>query len=289
MQRKLLTIPIIALLSFAPAAQAQQSVSKQAQQTVNVRSGPRVGYSDIGDLSKGQKIKVFGYDATGRWAMINWQGRIAYVSARYLTDPPSTLVDNKGTGWMRVTGIPANDPDGGLVVRAGPGVEFPKQFVVPQGVALNIVGISPNGKWSRAQFSDGGFGWVRNHYLTDAGNSNTGQSSIPAAGATLANGMPAGLNCLGTEPFWSFQINSDGTTKFTEANNQNFPIFGTVTAVSNTSYPYSFEAGQIQGVLENQSCSDGMSEITYPWALQLSAPINGFGQQLNGCCRMLGE
>jgi len=31
MQRKLLTIPIIALLSFVPAAQAQQSVSKQAQ------------------------------------------------------------------------------------------------------------------------------------------------------------------------------------------------------------------------------------------------------------------
>jgi len=86
---------------------------------------------------------VFGYDATGRWAMINWQGGIAYVSARYLTDPPSTLVDNKGTGWMRVTGIPTNDPDGGLVVRTGPGVEFPKRFVVPQGVALNIVGISP--------------------------------------------------------------------------------------------------------------------------------------------------
>ncbi len=72
-------------------------------------------------------------------------------------------------GMMRVTGIPADDPDGGLVVRSGPGTGFSRILVIPEGVAVNIVGTSPDGQWSRAQFSDGGFGWVRNRYLSGIG------------------------------------------------------------------------------------------------------------------------
>lgn len=147
-------------------AETMQVEGIRAGDSLNVRTGPGTRYRDIGDLASGRRVQVYGYDSSGRWAIISWNSQRAYVSARYLARVGQGNNNHyTGLGMHRVRGISTNDADGGLVVRTGPGRFYGRILVVPNGVGLNIVEISVNGKWSRAIFSDGGTGWVRNSYL----------------------------------------------------------------------------------------------------------------------------
>ncbi len=343
MNRILKTALLGTLLAGAAAparAEVAQIVKPTSDGFLNVRSGPGTHYADLGDLPSGTVINVLGYDPSGRWAIILWQGQVAYVARGFLDDVPAPAAI-PAMGLHKVTGIAADDPDGGLVVRAGPGRDFPRILVLPEGVSVNVVEISPDGKWSRAVFSDGGSGWLRNSYLTPAGAPAQGGSRVvstqapvqvfefpddtapvlarlpagtpvavledlhrdwarvsvagqegymhlqatgPGGIATTAGGMPLGLACAGTEPFWTFSINSDGTTRFENVGAQEAPIPGSLSSVSGSNYPYAFQAGAISGQLTNRACSDGMSEITYPWEVILSAPMGGGMQSVQGCC-----
>ncbi len=346
----LFTLPLLAAGSQAALAEVQKRVKNTNSGYLNVRSGPGTNYADIGDLPSGTLVSVLGYDPSGRWAIINWQGQVAYVARSFLVDPAQPQAANDGTGMHRVNGIPANDPDGGLVVRIGPGTGFGRLLVLPEGTAVNVVEISPNRKWSRVELSDGGYGWVRNRYLRSAAPQpqpqppqpqpgstyvittpsypvqvfefpndtapqiitlapNTpiavleplhqdwlkvsvqgqvgymhGTGTTMGGGSTSPQGMQAGLTCAGTEPFWTFQINSNGTTSFEDVGSQGAPITGAITSVGGTAYPYSFQSGAISGQLNNQQCSDGMSDITYPFELFLTVTTNGSSQTLQGCC-----
>jgi uncharacterized protein YgiM (DUF1202 family) len=362
------------LCSTAPASWAQ--VQKQVKPIanggwLNVRTGPGATYTDIGDIPQGTVITVIGYDATQKWAIINWNGQAAYVSARFLTAPgtapaPANTppVINDGLGDFRVTGIRANDPDGGLVVRAGPGKSYSRLMVLPQGTGVRIIEVSPNRKWSRARFSDGGSGWMRNRYLaarnpapqsppppsTGAANgwslpgvfTVTGVSAndvlrvraapdasanrladlqpggivavlapaggnwvrvslsdgsngyvnarylTPGGGTTTGTGMQTGLRCAGTEPFWQFNIARDGRTRFEDAGNAAPPVFSRLAGVSGfgfmASYPFDFQTANVVGKLDTRLCSDGMSDIDYPFSLQLDAPLGGAMRSVTGCC-----
>ncbi len=345
---------------LAPAqAQVKKQVKPIASGFLNVRSGPGTSYADIGDLASGSVIDVLGYDPTDRWAIINWNGQIAYVARNFLTDPAPVPAAGAGLGWFEVTGIPANDADGGLVVRAGPGTKFARLTVVPNGTRLKIIALSPNRKWSQAQSPSGATGWVRNSYLrpttapaqsqpqpqpqpqplpagpttsmiTTPGwpttvyefpndtapsltvlNPNSpvavveqlhqdwvkvlvdgqegylhSQGATPGGGATTTEGMQVGLSCAGTEPFWTYQINTDGTTVFEDVGSQGAPIASTMNQINGTSYPYTFQAGPITGQLNNQVCSDGMSDNLYPWELLLNVTLNGSQQTVQGCCTL---
>ncbi len=333
---------------------------------LNVRSGPGPNYNDIGDVLSGQIVTVIGYDATQKWAIINWNGQAAYVSARFLTSasapaPSPAPVINDGLGPHRVTGITANDPDGGLVVRVGPGKSYSRLLVLPQGTPINIVEISPNKKWSRAVFSDGGTGWMRNRYLVaqnpapvpqpaptslgalpnvftvigvpagdvlwirDAPDSNASKvGSIAPNGAvavleaaagnwvkvsyaggngyvssryltagggtTIGSGMQTGLVCAGTEPFWQFNIAADGRTRFEDAGNGAAAVYSQLAAVTGSgataSYPFDFQTYNVVGRIDRQLCSDGMSDLSYPFSLQLDAAIGGQMQSVYGCCTL---
>ena len=346
----LFALPLLAAGVQTAVAEVQKRVKNTASGYLNVRTGPGTSFADIGDIPSGTIVSVLGYDPSGRWAIINWQGQIAYVARSFLTDIAQPPVINDGTGMHRVTGIAPNDPDGGLVVRVGPGTNFGRLLVLPQGTPVNIVEVSPNRKWSRGVFSDGGSGWMRNRYLravaqpqpqpqpqpqagatyvvTTPGyptpvyefpndtapqittlspntpiavleplNSDWLKVSVegqegymhatgttPGGGATSPQGMQAGLTCAGTEPFWTFQINTDGTTAFEDVGSQGAPITGAISSVGGTSYPYSFQSGAISGQLNNQQCSDGMSDITYPFQLLLNVTMNGSAQTVQGCC-----
>ncbi len=344
----LLTLPLLAAGMHSASAEVQKRVKSTPSGSLNVRAGPGTSFADIGDIASGTVVTVLGFDPSGRWAIINWQGQVAYVARSFLTDVSQAPAINDGLGQHRVTGIAANDPDGGLVVRIGPGTNFARLLVLPQGTAVNIVEISPDRKWSRAVLSDGGSGWVRNRYLRATAQNpqppqpQPGATSIvttpgfplpvyefpndtspqitvlspntpvavleqlnsdwlkvsvqgqegymhsagttPGGGASSPQGMQAGLTCAGTEPFWTFQINTDGTTSFEDVGNQGTPITGAISSVGGTAYPYTFQSGQITGQLNNQQCSDGMSDITYPFELFLNVTMNGSAQTVQGCC-----
>ncbi len=340
----------------AARAQVQKQVKPLAGGFLNVRAGPGTDHADIGDIASGSLITVLGQDETGRWAIIDWQGRIAYVARSFLTDPAPVI--NDGLGWFEVTGIPADDPDGGLVVRSGPGVGHSRLAVAANGTRLKIVALSPDRKWSQAQAPSGATGWVRNAYLRPVAGPATppaspappapalassgtvvvnapdrptpihaapddaapvqnllepgspvavlgpadrdwlrvsvlGQvgymradGSVPGGGAATPEGMPLGLDCGGTEPFWSFQINTDASTGFEEMNSPGLIRRAPLSNVSDSGYPYGFRAGPISGRLGDRACSDGMSDFTYPWSLLLNLTLNGEPQSVQGCCML---
>ncbi len=375
MKTFLTTALFTTLLLGTSATSSNAEVVKRVKQIsngghLNVRSGPGASFNDIGDILSGQVVTVIGYDATQKWAIIDWNGQAAYVSARYLiaanttpanTNPPSPTI-NDGLGPNRVTGIAPNDADGGLVVRVGPGKSYSRLLVLPQGTPINIVEISPNRKWSRAVFSDGGTGWMRNKYLAaqnpapmpqppistslgalpniftvidvpandvlwvrDAPNGtaskigglapdaivavlepahgNWAKVSIPGkngfvntryltqgGGTTVSTGMQTGLVCAGTEPFWQFNIAADGRTRFQDVGNGASPVFSNLSAVNGfgfmASYPFDFQTANVVGKLDRQLCSDGMSDLSYPFSLQLDTPLGGRMRTVYGCCSL---
>lgn len=361
----ILSASVLSFLAFAPAnaAEPYKVIGITAGDSLNVRTGAGANFADIGDVLMGETVQVHGFDSSGKWAQITWRGQLAFVSARYLKGMNSGNGNLSGLGMQKVTGIPANDPDGGLVVRRGPNTSFARILVIPNGVGVNIVEISQDGKWSNAVFSDGGTGWVRNKYLT-GGNINDAsfepqtssqQSNIvlpavfsvinvdsgdvlwvrngpnasaapvtnlpPSApvsvleftnngwakvtigqnigyvkasyltqggGVVTSSGMQLGLNCNGAEPFWNMQIATDRTITYTAMGGA--PLVSSLQAANPSQsglYPFQFtDGGQLNGNLSAQICSDGMSDITYPWKILLNAPMNGSMQALNGCCTL---
>lgn len=369
----ILAATVLSALSFtsANAADPYKVVGISTGDSLNVRTGAGTNFADIGDVLLGETVQVHGFDSSGKWAQITWSGQLAYVSARYLKSAGAGSTTNSGgnngssvgLGMQRVTGIAANDPDGGLVVRAGPGKTFGRVTVIPNGVGMNVVEISSDGKWSRAEFSDGGTGWVRNSYLVGANTNGTtlpspispqqGNVVLPAVfsvinvaandvlwvrnapntgsapvtnlqpnapvsvleftnngwakvtigqsigyvkasylahggGVTTSNGMQLGLNCNGAEPFWNLQIAADRTMTFTAMGGA--PQVSSLQHANPSAtgfYPFQFsDSGQLSGTLSAQICSDGMSDITYPWKILLNAPMSGSMRVLNGCCTL---
>lgn len=370
----ILAATVLSTVSFtsANAAEAYKVVGISTGDSLNVRIGAGTRFTDIGDVLLGQTVQVHGFDSSGKWAQITWKGKLAYVSSRYLKSTGSGIITNTGTsngnasglGMQRVTGIAANDPDGGLVVRRGPGKTYGRVLVIPNGVGMDIVEISPNGKWSRAVFSDGGTGWVRNSYLVGASSNGTtttpppsssqqGNVVLPAVfsvinvaandvlwvrnapdaasapvtnlqpnapvsvlefinngwakvtigqnvgyvkasyltaggGVTTSTGMQLGLNCNGAEPFWNLQIAADRTMTFRGMGES--PQVSSLQSASpapSGTYPFQFtDSGQLSGTLSAQICSDGMSDITYPWKILLNAPMSSSMLALSGCCTL---
>ncbi len=80
----------IKLSSTLPAAQATGTVNSSV---LNVRSGPGTSYGKLGSLSKGGKVDITKVKYTSSWHQIIYNGKLAYVYARYVTvasqDEPS--------------------------------------------------------------------------------------------------------------------------------------------------------------------------------------------------------
>lgn len=364
---------LAATLALPLAASAQTDLMQvegvRAGDTLNVRTGPGGAYEDIGDLQPGARIAVLGYDASGRWAAINYAGQIAYVSARYLAPAAPQGAPNLagGTGAHSVTGIPPGDADGGLVVRGGAGTDFARIGVLPNGMDVHVIQRSPNGRWAMIAYGSG-VGWVGSAYLTaappipqprptptpqtapdggplpavffvtgvaaddrlnfrDAPRASGGLIGSFAPGDTLevlgmatgnwayvtdgevagyvnsrfltrgggaittANGFPLGLKCLGTEPFWNFDIAEDRTVTFTQMVSGQAPLTSLVQTTpsgSTGSYPYTFSAPPYSGVIATQFCSDGMSDNSYPISIVLNAPGQSGGIVTQyGCCNLV--
>ncbi|MCI5873971.1 MAG: SH3 domain-containing protein [Clostridiales bacterium] len=65
------------------------SATKYAKQSVNVRKGPSTEFEQLGSLSTNQKVTVTGQADTG-WYRIDYNGKVGYVSDKYLSDQKVT-------------------------------------------------------------------------------------------------------------------------------------------------------------------------------------------------------
>lgn len=100
---------------------------------------------------------------------------------------------------------------------------------------------------------------------------------IPHAGGQV---FPQRLRALGTEPFWSLAIDGDAIRYSTPDDPAGRA--GQVTRVSEDgTLTLTGRLGQsaIAARLRRESCSDGMSDRTYAYTVQIELA----GQRLNGC------
>ncbi|MEN9432738.1 MAG: hypothetical protein RLZZ422_327 [Pseudomonadota bacterium] len=118
-------------------------------------------------------------------------------------------------------------------------------------------------------------GWVNKKYLT----TNTSLQRLGTTTSRITNN----LQCSGTEPFWNFKITPErvqGKSLATDTEYHGTILKRTATRDQKTTV---IDAGRLAFLIQKtEACSDGMSDNTYPYAVDVLLPYQSF---LSGCCR----
>ncbi|WP_055069923.1 SH3 domain-containing protein [Clostridium massiliamazoniense] len=169
-----------------PAPEAKESGVVTANE-LNVRAGASTNSAIIGSLKKGDKVGIIKKE--GNWYEINYNGRIAYVSADYVqveaqnkpevkpeekpeTKPevkPETKPEQGQTMKVKV-----NSPIG-LNLRAGATTNSAVITVLPNNAVVNVIE-SSNG-WYKVNYN-GNTGWIFAQYTTVVSNPSNGGNTV---------------------------------------------------------------------------------------------------------------
>lgn len=105
----------------------------------------------------------------------------------------------------------------------------------------------------------------------------------PAAACTTQDGrqIPANkLRALGTEPFWSAEIDGRCVTYFTPQNQSGTRVWAKFDASQGGSWSGSLDGKPFKlSIKKRQDCSDGMSDRSFPFEATLQ--VNG--EERRGC------
>ncbi len=130
--------------------------------------------------------------------------------------------------------------------------------------------------------------WSLTTWFTFAVTAFAQPTSIYAVKDVAANDMfnVRGLQCGGTEPFWSVDLSPDTIVFDMMGGPQSSASIEWVSPAQGrpADYILGFAAGQFTGVLLKQACSDGMSDITYPWSIVLINRSDNGPRVVDGCC-----
>lgn len=151
---------------------------------LNVRSGAGTSYSKLGKLYKNDKVKV--YSESNGWSKIDYSGKIAYVSSRYLDEDKSndSQENNKND-----TEIPSKAKIIKFVnydflnVRNGAGTNYTKVGILSKNEKVQVY--SQNDGWSQINYR-GNKAYVSSMYLSDTESDlSGGDISTSIDGSTI--------------------------------------------------------------------------------------------------------
>ena len=173
--------------------------------------------------------------------------------------------------YVDVEGVASNDS---LNVRTGPGSGFSDIGDIPP-FATGIEVLETRDGWGRILWQEGN-GWIALRFTKAAARPTIRGSAIPI-----------GLQCGGTEPFWSTRLGGNGIT-FSEPG-------GTALALNLVQgqtaeghrFPHAFSFASASAamltIIRPAECSDGMSDRSYGWSVDAIAPDR---RLLTGCCHL---
>ncbi|MGQ3674444.1 SH3 domain-containing protein [Xanthobacter sp. TB0139] len=177
----------------------------------------------------------------------------------------------------QVTGVAHSDV---LNIREQPGASAPIiGTLAPDATNILITGSrteSGSDNWWQV-LTPKGAGWVNARYLAPTGDTSSGAPSFP-------------LRCMGTEPFWSLTT-QPAQARFSTPESNTTWAAGEVKAAHGIRgrFIIPLKSGEQSGLLavwRNPSfCTDGMSDIGFPYESILVAPD---GNVYAGCCQRGG-
>jgi uncharacterized membrane protein len=141
-------------------------------------------------------------------------------------------------------------------------------------------------RWWRVRW-EGKQGWVNQRYLRPVVK-QAHSPIVSTSSRTKSAKTPATLHCGGNEPFWGMKITKNHLNYSPmDGKKLNLPVVFNKTSENNTSIAaiYAKQGNQqILAMLQKVSaCSDGMSDIDYPYAI---AAIINQQQFYSGCCHV---
>lgn len=199
--------------------------------------------------------------------------RLALALALTLLARPSAALPEatpEPDAAYRVVGVAADDL---LNVRRQPGVggevvarlRPDRRGLVVTGKRVEAGG----GVWWSVLLGAGEEGWVNARFLT------------PENPRLAARAHP--LRCVGTEPFWSLKLGSTEARFETPEGAESWSFLA--ARIAPPARAGMLKAGSRSGSLDARRamplCSDGMSDVGYPYEVRLRTPD---GRDLAGCC-----
>lgn len=189
--------------------------------------------------------------------------------------------------YHRVSGVAAGDT---LSIRSGPSATSDKVGELAPGAApIEITALNDAGTWGRMAFYEGD-GWVSMRFLEPHD-----VAMLTETGSGRPAGLPIGLWCGGTEPFWGFQVTDPRTVRFDDPNADGplmLEIRRVQIAVGFREMPAGIRAGAPSGAtldasFRHATCTDGMSDTTFGMTTEIWFDPDGSGPGLlSGCCRL---
>lgn len=179
-----------------------------------------------------------------------------------------------------VTGVASYDT---LNVRAAPAASGADIGDLRPAETVEVLRLSEDGKWGRVSIGEAA-GWVSMRFLRE---------TPPAIGRSpdLPYGMPAEMECSGTEPFWGLRLRTGQyvqTLDYSESGAPEvFPMIGAANVSNRSTDHFAFTAPPLTGFITREMCDDGMSEAEFGWSLYLLRQgENGLALR-QGCCTAL--
>ena len=172
-------------------------------------------------------------------------------------------------GLYDVTGVASDDA---LFVRARPSNDGEVTGTLSRHArGIRVIELSENGLWGRVDHR-GAEGWVYLGYMEARG----------------AADFPGTLDCTGTEPFWSLAIRPDSVT-LEEMSGAGFDgTAGTRARAEARLGRWSLRAfdsdRSLTAVIASQQCSDGMSDRSFPYTIDVILSERDGHRHLSGCC-----
>jgi len=135
----------------------------KATGNLNVRKGPGTGYSKLGSVASGAKVKVTG--VSGEWYAIEYNGKTGYVSKEYIAkaDAESNKDESKDETTKTESFKGVVKVSGSLNVRKGAGTQYAKLGTLKNGKEVTVTG--SKGDWYAIDYN-GTTGYVSRDYIT---------------------------------------------------------------------------------------------------------------------------
>ncbi|MEO0409494.1 MAG: SH3 domain-containing protein [Cyanobacteria bacterium P01_A01_bin.135] len=173
---------------------------------LNIRSGPGLGFTVVGELFEGTQVEVL--RTSGDWAEISSStAGEAWVSSSFLAGDGST--GGGGTPSDGTATVTASE----LNIRSGPGLGFTVIGSLFEGTEVSILGTS--GNWTEISSSAAGEAWVSSDFISTNGSGTGGGSgtaiSTASGGGANVRAFPDGPRVYGLAD--GAAVNLNGVTR----------------------------------------------------------------------------